>query len=173
MKKKVALIGLGNILMRDEGIGVHAVEALRKRYCFSADFDLIDGGTLGLDLLPLLEGIEKILFLDALDLKKQPGTVAVLEDEEIPSFLRSVLSFHQVGLSDLLFASKLMGIKPSKVMLIGMQPEKVETGLALSETVLKNFEKYIQKILEKLREWGIESIKNDLKGVEDVPGRSF
>jgi len=85
-EKKVALIGLGNILMGDEGVGVHAVEALRRRYDFSSDLDLIDGGTLGLDLLPLLEGAEKIFFLDALHLQRDPGTIAVLEDAEIPSF---------------------------------------------------------------------------------------
>jgi hydrogenase maturation protease len=173
MKKRIVLIGLGNILMGDEGIGVQAVEALRKRYAFSADLDLIDGGTLGLDLLPLLEGAEKVLFLDATDLQNEPGSIAVLEDEAIPSFLRSALSFHQVGLADLLFAWKLIGVQPSKIMLIGIQPEKVETGLTLSGTIRKNFEKYLQTILEKLHEWGVESKRMDLKGVEDVSGRSF
>jgi len=173
MKKKIAVIGLGNILMGDEGLGVRAVEALRQRYGFLAGVELIDGGTLGLDLLPLLEGVEKVLFLDALELKKQPGTVAVLEDEEIPSFFRAALSFHQVGLSDLLFASALIGVKPSKVILMGMQPQTVEVGLTLSETILKNFEDYIQAMLAKLRELGVESFPKEPKGVEDVSGRSL
>ncbi len=156
MKKKVALIGLGNILMGDEGVGVHAVKVLRRRYDFSADLNLIDGGTLGLDLLPFLEGMEKVLFLDALDLQRDPGTIAVLEDGEIPSFLGRSLSFHQVGLADLLFASKLIGVKPGKVLLIGIQPEKIEAGLALSKALTNNFEKYMQTILWKLADCGVE-----------------
>jgi hydrogenase maturation protease len=165
MKKKIALIGLGNILMGDEGVGVHAVEALRRRYEFSSDLDLIDGGTLGLDLLPLLEGAEKIFFLDALHLQSDPGTIAVLEDAEIPSFLGRALSFHQVGLGDLLFASKLIGMKPFKVLLIGIQPEKVEMGLTLSKTLQGRFENYIQTILGKLAEFGVESNQTNRKGV--------
>ncbi len=173
MKKRVALVGLGNILMGDDGVGVHAVEALRIRYHFSSDLDLIDGGTLGLDLLPLLEGVEKILFLDAMDLQRDPGTIAVLEDGEIPSFLGRGFSFHQVGLADLLFAMKLTGVKPSEVLLIGIQPEKIEAGIALSKALMNSLEKYIQTILGKLADWGVEFTRMNLKGVENVRGRSF
>jgi len=155
MKPKVSLIGLGNILLMDEGVGVQAVEALRKRFDFLEDALLLDGGTLGLDLLPYMEGMEKILFVDALDLQKEPGTIAVLEDDEIPAILRPALSFHQVGLSDLLFASKFMGMKPEKIALIGIQPEKIETGLTLSDTLNENFERLLKTIMDKLREWGV------------------
>ena len=88
MRNSVALIGLGNILLQDEGVGVHAVGALQRNYDFPEGVRLIDGGTLGLDLLPLIEGVEKILFVDAMDLKKEPGTIAVIEDQEIPSLER-------------------------------------------------------------------------------------
>ena len=155
MKPKVSLIGLGNILLMDEGVGVQAVEALRKRFDFLENALLLDGGTLGLDLLPYVEGREKILFVDALDLQKEPGTIAVLEDDEIPAILRPALSFHQVGLSDLLFASKFMGMKPEKIALIGIQPEKIETGLTLSDTLNENFERLLKTIMDKLREWGV------------------
>jgi hydrogenase maturation protease len=173
MNPKFSLIGLGNILMRDEGVGVHAVEALKKGFDFPDPISLLDGGTLGLDLLPYIEGMEKILFVDALDLKKEPGTIAVLEDDEIPAILRPALSFHQVGLSDLLFASKFMGMKPSKIALIGIQPEKIETGLALSETLERNFEKLLHTILEKLREWGVAFREKSSREQFDVSGDSF
>jgi hydrogenase maturation protease len=155
MKTRISLIGLGNILLQDEGVGVQAVEALRKRFDFPEDVRLLDGGTLGLDLLPFIEGMERILFMDAVDLKKEPGTIAIIEDEDLPSFLAPKLSLHHVGLSDLLFASSFMGIRPSKITLIGIQPEKVEVGLTLSATVTENFEKFLKTILEKLREWGV------------------
>ena len=85
MKIRISLIGLGNILLQDEGVGVQAVEALRKSFDFPEDVRLIDGGTLGLDLLPFIEGMEGILFIDALDLQKDPGTIAVIEDKDLPS----------------------------------------------------------------------------------------
>ncbi len=173
MKPKVSLIGLGNILLMDEGVGVRAVEALRKKYDFPDDICLLDGGTMGLDLLPYIEGMEKILFIDALDLKKEPGTIDILEDEEIPSFLKPALSFHEVGLADLLFASKFMGMKPEKIALIGIQPEKVETGLTLSAALNQNFERLLKTILEKLREWGVTFREKGVRDPADVPGYSF
>jgi len=173
MKTKISIIGLGNILLRDEGVGVHAVEEMRKRYDFPPDVHLLDGGTLGLDLLPLIEGKERILFVDAIDIKKKPGTIAIIEDEELPSFLEPKLSLHHVGLSDLLFASSFMGTRPAKIALIGIQPEKVETGLMLSETIQKNFEKLLLTILTKLQEWGVEVKKKIEKGAANVFGHSF
>ncbi len=172
MKIRISLIGLGNLLLRDEGVGVHAVEALRKNFDFSEDLRLLDGGTLGLDLLPWIEGMERVLFVDAIDLKKDPGTIAVLEDDEIPSRLKPALSFHQIGLSDLLFAVKFMGMNPSKIVLIGIQPEKIETGLTLSETLNENFGQLLHMILEKLKEWGVECREKSLKEKPDVSGHS-
>jgi hydrogenase maturation protease len=155
MKTRISLIGVGNILLQDEGVGVQAVEALRKRFDFPEDVRLLDGGTLGLDLLPFIEGMERILFMDAVDLQKEPGTIVIIEDEDLPSFLAPKLSLHHVGLSDLLFTSSLMGIRPSKITLVGIQSEKVEVGLDLSPRVSENFEKFLNTILEKLREWGV------------------
>jgi hydrogenase maturation protease len=172
MKTRISLIGLGNLLLRDEGVGVHAVEALRKKFDFSEDLCLLDGGTLGLDLLPWIEGMERVLFVDAIDLKKDPGTIAVLEDDEIPALLKPALSFHQIGLSDLLFAVKFMGKNPSKIVLVGIQPEKMETGLTLSEALDKNFGPLQQRILEKLKEWGVECRIKKLQEKPDVPGHS-
>ena len=170
MKNKNLVVGLGNILLSDEGAGVHAVEALRSRFDFSPDLSLLDGGTLGLDLLPWIEGRERVLFIDAVNLRKKPGTVAVLEDEAIPSFLSPKLSFHHVGLSDLLFASSFLGNRPAKIVLVGIQPEKIEVGLALSEAVVERFEILLSTIVEKLREWGVEiNIKATCEKIH-VPG---
>ena len=172
MRSRIALIGLGNILLRDEGVGVHAVEALKKNFDFPEEVRLIDGGTLGLDLLPLIEGAEKILFVDAMDLKKDPGAIAVIEDQEIPSLLEPKLSLHHVGLSDLLFASRFMGNLPAKIVLVGMQPETMEIGLDLSPAVLQCFEELLRTVLGKLREWGLEVKEKTVREPDDVPGHS-
>jgi hydrogenase maturation protease len=173
MKAKISLIGLGNILMGDEGAGVHAVEALKRKYAFPEEVRLLDGGTLGLDLLHLIEGMDGVLFVDAVDLKRDPGTIAVIEGEDLPSFLEPKLSLHHVGLSDLLFASSFMGTRPGKVALVGIQPEIMEIGLELSKTVMDRFEQLLQAIVEKLREWGLEIKEKRTQEPDYVPGDSI
>jgi hydrogenase maturation protease len=173
MNKKICVIGMGNILLRDEGVGVHAVEALQRRYDFPEEVRLLDGGTLGLDLLHLIEGMDRVLFVDAVDLKRDPGTLAVIEGEDLPSLLEPKLSLHHVGLSDLLFASSFMGTRPSEIALVGIQPETLEVGLELSKTVMDRFEKLLQAIVEKLREWGLEIKEKKDQESDYVPGHSI
>jgi len=156
MAIKISLIGLGNLLLRDEGVGVHAVEALKRKYDFPEGVRLLDGGTLGLDLLHLIEGMDRVLFVDAVDLKKKPGTIAVIEGEDLPSLLEPKLSLHHVGLSDLLFASGFLGTRPAEIVLIGIQPETMEIGLELSKTIKERFDELLDTVLGKLREWGLE-----------------
>lgn len=173
MRSRISLIGLGNILMGDEGVGVHAVEALRKKYDFPEEVCLLDGGTLGLDLLHLIEGMDRVLFVDAVELQREPGTIALVEDEDLPSFLAPKLSLHYVGLSDLLFASSLMGTRPAEIALVGIQPETMEIGLELSKTVMDRFEKLLAVIVEKLREWGVEIKEKEVRESGYVPGHSI
>jgi hydrogenase maturation protease len=173
MKAKISLIGLGNILLGDEGVGVHAVEALKRKYDFPEEVRLLDGGTLGLDLLHLIEGMDGVLFVDAVDLKRDPGTIAVIEDEDLPSFLEPKLSLHHVGLSDLLFASTFMGTRPAKIVLVGIQPETMEIGLELSKTVQGRFDRLLEAVLEKLQEWGLEIKEKTVREPVYVPGHSI
>ena len=173
VKAKTSLIGLGNILMGDDGVGVHAVEALKRKYDFPEEVRLLDGGTLGLDLLHLIEGMDRVLFIDAVDLKKSPGTVAVIEGEAIPSLLEPKLSLHHVGLADLLFASSFLGTRPAEIALVGIQPETLEIGLKLSKTVMGRFEQLLQAIVEKLREWGLEIKGKRIQEPDYVPGDSI
>ena len=169
MKTKISLIGLGNILMGDEGVGVHAVEALKRRYVFPEEVCLLDGGTLGLDLLHLIEGVEKVLFVDAVDVKREPGTIAVIQGEDLPSLLEPKLSLHHVGLSDLLFASGFLGTRPAEIVLVGIQPETMEIGLELSKTIQGRFDKLLETVLEKLQGWGLEMKGKGIQESENVP----
>jgi len=156
--KPVAVIGLGNILMRDEGIGIHALDTMRKRYCFSGDVELIEGGTPGLDLLSELEDREKVLILDAAHFGKEPGFVGMLEDEDIPSFLTDKPSAHDIGLADLLFAARLKDIIPDKLVFIGIEPEAVEVGLDVTDSARYGLEKVVSASIDLLRRWRIECI---------------
>ncbi len=168
MKNRFLLVGLGNILLRDEGIGVRVLEALRDRYEFSENLRLLDGGTLGLDLLPYLEGVEKVVFLDALEGGKEPGVLSVLEGDQIPSALTPAFSFHQLGLSDLLFALHFKEEHPPQVTLIGIQPGVVETGLSLSPKLAGGMDRFLHTVLKKLQEWGV-AWDRKMEGHPDVP----
>jgi hydrogenase maturation protease len=151
----IAIFGIGNILLSDDGVGVHAVHRLIEDFAFPDSVELIDGGTKGLDLLPLLEGRDKVLIIDAANFKKEPGTIDIVEGDRIPAFLSAKLSVHQIGLPDMLFAAKLMDIAPPEMCLIGIQPESMETGTYLSEKVKNQFEPFLNTILQKLNEWGV------------------
>jgi len=156
----IVLIGLGNVLLQDERVGVQAVETIRERYSFSPEIDIVDGGTLGLDLLPIIENYEKVLFVDAVNFGKEPGYIGVLEDDEIPAILYVKMSVHHVGLADLLSAAKLIDVMPSKVCLVGIQPQDSEFrfGLELSDVVSAKMEELIQRVLAKLKEWNVECV---------------
>jgi hydrogenase maturation protease len=151
------VIGLGNTLMQDDGVGVRTVEALKVRYSFEPRIDLLDGGTAGLDLLPLIEGYERVLFVDAVDAGKLPGSIVIIEGDAIPSFLTGQVSVHHVGLSDLLFAARMAGSMPSEICLIGIQPESVDMGLEMTEALRRRLDPLMGTVLERLREWGIWS----------------
>jgi hydrogenase maturation protease len=154
----IAIFGIGNILLSDDGVGIHAINRLKKDYDFPDHVEIIDGGTKGLDLLPLFENRDKVLFIDAANFKKTPGTIDTVEDERIPAFLSSKLSVHQIGLPDMLFAAKLMEIMPQTMSLVGIQPESMETTTELSDVVRKRMDDLISKVLEKLSEWDVKAV---------------
>jgi hydrogenase maturation protease len=160
---KIAILGLGNILLKDEGVGVHAVRALKEEYNIPENVQIIDGGTMGLDLLPFIEGKDRLLIIDAANLKEDAGTIKEIEGRDIPIFLNEKFSVHQIGLPDMLFAANIMEIAPKDVCLIGIQPEDISTGLEMTQTIKNKFSILIGAIIDKLGEWGVE-IKNRVNG---------
>jgi hydrogenase maturation protease len=151
----IAVFGIGNILLSDDGAGVHAVQRLMNEYEFPDTVELIDGGTKGLDLLPLFENRDRVLIIDAANFKKEPGTIDTIEGDRIPSFLSSKLSVHQIGLPDMLFAARFMEVMPREICLIGIQPKSMETTTDMSDVVSNRMEDLISRVLEKLKEWGV------------------
>jgi hydrogenase maturation protease len=154
-KSNVLLIGLGNILLRDEGVGVHVIHVLKERYHFNPFIEIIDGGTLGLDLLPLLEERDKILFIDAIDFGKEPGHLGEIQGEEISSAFQTKLCVHHIGLPDLLLAAKWMDMDPTKICLIGIQPESMDMGLEMTELIKGKRQELVDRTIARLETWGI------------------
>jgi hydrogenase maturation protease len=155
---RVTVLGIGNILLSDEGVGVHVIDLLKEQYAFSPGIDLIDGGTMGLDLLPLFQIRDKILIIDAVDFGKKAGHVGVLNGNDIPSVLNSKLSVHHIGLSDVLFAAKLMRETPPEVCLVGVQPKYLDVGLDMTHEVQEQLPTIIDHVLKKLKDWNIECV---------------
>ncbi len=154
-KNKILFIGLGNILLRDDGVGVHVIRRLQEKYCLTPYVEVIDGGTMGLDLLPFFETADKVLIVDAVDFGIKPGHIGEIENDEIPNFVRSKFSVHQIGLSDLLSVLKMMDIRPSKICLIGIQPESIDAGLNMTDRISLKMDQVINMAIRKLEEWGV------------------
>lgn len=151
----VLVLGIGNLIMTDDGVGVRVVQRLMGEYRFPEGVTVLDGGTLGLDLLMHLEGVERLLMVDAVETGGPPGTVVRLSGEEIPMALQTKLSPHQVGLQDLLAVAELQGNRPAEMVLWGVQPESVELGMELSPAVAAQFDQLVEKVLAELAAWGV------------------
>ena len=146
----ILVLGIGNLIMSDDGIGVRVVQLLAERYRFPAGVTVLDGGTLGLDLLPKLEGITRLLVVDAVDVGKPPGTLVRLSGDEVPVVLETKVSPHQMGLKDLLAVAMLQGFAPCEMVLWGVQPALIEPGLELSPVVAPQLEPLLRHVVAEL-----------------------
>ncbi|HBG04473.1 MAG: hydrogenase expression/formation protein [Geobacteraceae bacterium GWC2_58_44] len=154
----ILVLGIGNLIMSDDGIGVKVVQLLAERFVFPPEVTVLDGGTLGLDLLPRLEGVERLLLVDAVESAKAPGTVVRLSGEEVPTALETKISPHQMGLKDLLAVAMLQGFAPQEMVLWGVQPAAIHLGTELSAAVAGRLEELAGKILAELAGWGVTAL---------------
>ena len=158
-KRKVVL-GLGNLLQKDAGFGVRVVQALEAemgRELRRNQVELVDGGTLGPDLLPLVEDCSHLLVLDAVEAQARPGTLVELNKEQIPRFVGIKLTQHQVTFLEVLALADLRGNLPEQMYLIGIQPCDLGSGLELSQEVEQKLPRAILRAVEVLRGWGVVS----------------
>jgi hydrogenase maturation protease len=132
---RVLVLGLGNALMTDDAFGVRVANTLQTAFSFPVGTKVVDGGTLGLDLLPMLEGIDRLLIIDALEMGAEPGTVFRLEGEDVPRAFAHKLSVHQMGVQDLLAVAELCGHLPPELVVWGVQPGSIEMGTELTPVV--------------------------------------
>lgn len=153
---RVVVLGVGNILMSDEGVGVHAVTALAERYAIPDEVEIIDGGTAGMDCLDRIAEADLLLIADCV--RKQgraPGFITRLADAEINAWFNTKISPHQVGLSDVLAACSFHGISPKRVVLVGVQPESFDTSMELTPTVAAVLPEMIGRLVDELAAVGV------------------
>ncbi len=152
----VLVLGLGNILLQDEGVGVAVVERLQRRYRVPDEVELLDGGTSGMSLLEDMRNREHVIVVDAVRTGKPPGTEVVLTGDEVPAFLCNKVSPHQLALSDVLANLTLMNESPRHVTVVGMEPLSLETHLGLSEMVADRLQALTDTVIEHIKAAGYE-----------------
>ncbi|MGB8647750.1 MAG: HyaD/HybD family hydrogenase maturation endopeptidase [Anaerolineae bacterium] len=155
MDRKIVL-GLGNTLNRDEGVGVQALKAVEAALGDRAGVEFIDGGTLGLDLLPLVEDSSHLLLLDAVNAGQPPATLVELPGEDIPLYSGIKMSQHQVTFQEVLGLASLRGKLPPHLHLLGVQPADLGLGLDLSPQVQALLPELVHRATAVLRSWGLE-----------------
>lgn len=170
MQSKSALIGLGNILMCDEGVGVHAVMHIQRNYAVPPELEIVDGGTSGLDLLPFIEGRDHVLFVDAVNFNSAPGCIHVLTDSQIPTFFGVKDSLHHMGLMDLLAAARLLDRLPPRMALVGIQPHTIATGLNLTRTLQAQLGSLVDQVVARLNAWGVCLVPSRRRPMDDGHG---
>jgi hydrogenase maturation protease len=146
------VLGLGNLVHGDDGVGIHAVERLQKDRRVPASVVLMDGGTQGLNLIPHISGFQRLLVIDAVDAGKEPGTLIRLEGNALQT-LPGKPSVHQLGFADLMIAMKLLGEPPEEVVVIGVQPQSTEWSAELTAPVHDSLDELLTVVLTQLESW--------------------
>lgn len=153
----VLLLGIGNVLWADEGFGVRVVEAIAQRYRFGPNVRLLDGGTQGIYLVDHIRWADVLVVFDAVDYGLPPGTLKLVEGEEVPAFLGAKkMSLHQTGFQEVLALAALLGDYPAHLLLIGVQPVELEDfGGSLRDAVKARIEPAIDAARDYLDRFGV------------------
>ncbi len=152
---RIIVLGVGNILLTDEGIGVRTVDQLQKDYELPPEVIVIDGGTCGMEMLEDLSCADHIIIIDAVRSGKDPASIVRLVGDQVPVFFKTKLSPHQIGLSDVLATLALTGEQPGGVTVIGVEPVSLETGMALSPQVEALLPEVVNLVVTELLQLGV------------------
>ena len=164
------VLGIGNLLWADEGFGVRCVEALAAGWQFGPGVQLVDGGTQGLYLLQHVQAARRLLIFDAIDYGLEPGTLKLVEGDEVPQFLGAKkMSLHQTGFQEVLALARFTGCLPDELLLVGCQPAELEDfGGSLTGPVRAALKPALDLALARLRAWGADP---QPRGMPDAAAR--
>jgi hydrogenase maturation protease len=153
--KRIVVLGLGNLIRSDDGVGVHAARALMDDPRVPDGVEVIEGGTSGLDLLPAIEDATHVLVLDAVNTGVARGTLTRFDLSQL-ELLPGSPSVHQIGFADLMEALRWMDKASKQVVLLGVQPAQTGWSDALSEEVEAAFPRLLRAALKELEHWTLE-----------------
>jgi hydrogenase maturation protease len=149
-KKPILILGIGNLLLKDEGVGVHIVNRL-KEMPLPPDVEVMDGGTMGIDLLYYIEGREKVVVIDTAKAGDPPGTVYRFTDNELAEKREFLRTAHGIDFSDVVKTAKMLGTKPDEIIFIGVEPEDMSEGLELSPLIEKRIPFIIKLVMKEIK----------------------
>lgn len=161
MSERILVVGVGNPLMGDDGIGIEALRLLREGWDFPPEVELVDGGTWGMGLLPAFEDATEILIVDAIEAGRQPGTLIRLSKEELPRHFRLRVSPHHVDLEDVLALLEFRGTAPERMTAIGLEPESVDWGVGLTGSAQVGMAGLTRAVIEHLVGRGLTIASRD------------
>jgi hydrogenase maturation protease len=145
------ILGLGNVLLEDDGIGAVAVAMLLDGYDAPPGVHVLDGGTLGLSLLPYLDAADAVILVDAVRSDDRPGSLVRLTGEDVAPAVATRLSPHQVGVADLLEGARWVGRYPRQVVLLGLVPESMNLAVGLSPDVRSALPALVERVVDEAR----------------------
>jgi hydrogenase maturation protease len=146
----ILVLGIGNVLLKDEGIGAHVAQRLPS-LSLPENVEVIDGGTMGLELLYLMENRDKVILIDAIQTTEPPGTIFRFQAREIPGIIKeNKLSFHQLGIYDTFKVSQYLGRQLPEIIVIAVQPKDISMGTELSPEIEAKIPEIFNRILEEI-----------------------
>jgi hydrogenase maturation protease len=151
MSPKVTILGIGNLLLKDDGLGIHALELLKERYEFPQGVELVDGGVLGLGLMGVLTEAEYVIVLDSIKNGGRPGQIYRIQDPDIITRMRGKNSLHEIDFLETLSACELLGKRP-RCVILGIEPKEIyQVDIQLSQEVFESMEDLIQLAIQELK----------------------
>jgi hydrogenase maturation protease len=154
--KKLAILGVGNILEKDDGIAVYATKYLEKNFSFSPEIEIINGGVEGINLLNLFMEHNHIIILDAIEIDDEAGSIYHIPSEELTGYGLNSGGAHEIGVLQCFDILELMGKELPTSSVLGIVPKEIDVAIGLSEVLQKKFDIYIQTLLDILKNLGIE-----------------
>ncbi|EZP77463.1 hydrogenase maturation protease [Parageobacillus genomosp. 1] len=152
-KRKITVLGIGNLLYSDEGVGIHLLPLLEERLSHYENVEVIEGSTDGMRLLGTIEETDYLIVVDAVNAGKDAGTIVTLVDDEIPAYFGVKMSIHQLGFQEVLSAAKIRETCPKHMILFGVQPASLELGLQLSPIVQAQLPQLAEKVVQQVKKW--------------------
>jgi hydrogenase maturation protease len=152
-KRKITVLGIGNLLYSDEGVGIHILPLLEERLSHYENVEVIEGSTDGMRLLGTIEETDYLIVVDAVNAGKDAGTIVTLVDDEIPAYFGVKMSIHQLGFQEVLSAAKIRETCPKHMILFGVQPASLELGLQLSAIVQAQLPQLAEKVVQQVKKW--------------------
>ena len=149
----ILILGIGNILLKDEGIGVHVVKKL-KESPLPVNVEILDGGTAGLDLTDFIANRKKVIVIDTVKAGEKPGTIYRLTEKNLRTGPKAIMSFHEIDLLDAIHMSIVMDEKPEEIVVIGIEPKDMSDGTELSPEIEERIPRIIEVVMKELNQNG-------------------